>query len=112
MWNYLLPVLLLVGSNVFMTFAWYGHLRFTDRPLWLVVIASWGIAFFEYCLQVPANRYGYAVYSPAQLKALQEIITLLVFSGFSVAYLGSTLRWNHAVGFVLLVAAAYFLFRD
>ncbi|CAG1773260.1 MAG: DMT family protein [Dokdonella sp.] len=112
MWNYLLPILLLLGSNVFMTFAWYGHLRFTDRPLWIVVIASWGIAFFEYCLQVPANRYGFTVYNPAQLKAMQEIITLLVFSGFSVLYLGSALRWNHAVGFALLVAAAFFLFRE
>ena len=71
MWNALLPVLLLIGSNVFMTFAWYGHLKFTDRPLWLVIVASWGIAFFEYCLQVPANRYGYAVFNPAQLKAMQ-----------------------------------------
>lgn len=112
MWNYFLPILLLLGSNVFMTFAWYGHLRFTDRPLWIVVIASWGIAFFEYCLQVPANRYGFTVYNPAQLKAMQEIITLLVFSGFSVLYLGSALRWNHAVGFALLVAAAFFLFRE
>ncbi|KAB2897488.1 MAG: DMT family protein [Dokdonella sp.] len=101
-----------MGSNVFMTFAWYGHLRYTDRALWLVILASWGIAFFEYCLQVPANRIGYLVYNPAQLKALQEIITLLVFSAFSVLYLGSALRWNHAVGFALLVAAAYFLFRD
>ncbi len=112
MWNYLLPIVLLLGSNVFMTFAWYGHLRYTDRALWLVILASWGIAFFEYCLQVPANRIGYLVYNPAQLKALQEIITLLVFSAFSVLYLGSALRWNHAVGFALLVAAAYFLFRD
>lgn len=112
MWNYLLPIVLLLGSNVFMTFAWYGHLRYTDRALWLVILASWGIAFFEYCLQVPANRIGYLVYNPAQLKALQEIITLLVFSVFSVLYLGSALRWNHAVGFALLVAAAYFLFRD
>ena len=112
MWNHLLPIALLVGSNVFMTFAWYGHLRFTDRPLWLVVIASWGIAFFEYCLQVPANRLGYTVYNPAQLKAMQEIITLLVFSVFSVLYLGSAIGWSHVVGFALLVAAAFFLFRD
>lgn len=111
MWKYVVPVALLLGSNVFMTFAWYGHLRFTSRPLWLVVLASWGIAFFEYCLQVPANRYGYAVYSPVQLKALQEIITLLVFSGFSLYYLGFALRWNHAVGFALIAAAAFFLFR-
>lgn len=112
MWNYALPILLLIGSNVFMTFAWYGHLRFTDRPLWIVIFVSWGIAFFEYCLQVPANRYGFAVYNPAQLKAIQEIITLLVFSAFSVSYLGATIRWNHLVGFALIVAAAFFLFRE
>jgi len=112
MWNYLLPVLLLIGSNVFMTFAWYGHLRFTDRPLWIVIVASWSIAFFEYCLQVPANRLGFAVYNPAQLKAIQEIITLLVFCVFSVTWLGASLRWNHLVGFALIVAAAFFLFRE
>lgn len=112
MWNYALPILLLIGSNVFMTFAWYGHLRFTDRPLWIVIIASWGIAFFEYCLQVPANRLGFAVYNPAQLKAIQEIITLLVFSAFSMSYLGTTMRWNHLVGFALIVAAVFFLFRE
>jgi len=112
MWNYLLPILLLIGSNVFMTFAWYGHLKFTNRPLLLVILGSWGIAFFEYCLQVPANRYGFAVYNPAQLKAIQEIITLLVFSAFSVSYLGAAIRWNHLVGFALIVAAAFFLFRE
>ena len=112
MWNHLLPIALLLGSNVFMTFAWYGHLRYTDRPLWIVIVVSWSIAFFEYCLQVPANRLGYAVYNPAQLKAIQEIITLLVFSVFSVLYLGSAIRWNHMVGFALLVAAAFFLFRE
>ena len=95
MWNYLLPVLLLIGSNVFMTFAWYGHLKFTNRPLMLVILVSWGIAFFEYCLQVPANRLGYSVYNAAQLKAIQEIITLLVFSAFSVSYLGATIRWKN-----------------
>ncbi len=112
MWNYLAPILLLVGSNVFMTFAWYGHLKFTNRPLMLVILVSWGIAFFEYCLQVPANRMGYAVYSAAQLKTIQEIVTLLVFAVFSVLYLGSAIRWNHGVGFVLLVAAAFFLFME
>jgi uncharacterized protein (DUF486 family) len=111
MWNYLLPILLLVGSNVFMTFAWYGHLKFTDRPLWIVIVASWGIAFFEYCLMVPANRYGYAVYEPAQLKAMQEIITLLVFAAFSVAYLDAALRWNHLLGFALIVVAAFLIFK-
>jgi uncharacterized protein len=112
MWNAIAPVVLLVGSNVFMTFAWYGHLRYTRSPLMLVILASWGIAFFEYCLQVPANRIGYAVYSPAQLKAIQEIITLVVFMVFSVFWLGAAVRWNHLVGFGLIVAAAFFIFLD
>lgn len=112
MTSYLAPIALLIGSNVFMTFAWYGHLKFTDRALWVVILASWGIAFFEYCLQVPANRIGYAVYHPAQLKALQEIISLAVFAAFSILYLGAAIRWNHAVGFALIVAAAFFLFAD
>jgi uncharacterized protein (DUF486 family) len=108
----LLPILLLIGSNVFMTFAWYGHLKYTDRPLWAVILVSWGIAFFEYCLQVPANRLGYQVYSPAQLKGLQEIITLLVFAGFSISYLGAAIKWNHVAGFVLIVVAAFLIFLD
>ncbi|MEO7431994.1 MAG: DMT family protein [Dokdonella sp.] len=112
MWNVVLPILLLIGSNVFMTFAWYGHLKFTDRPLWIVIIASWGIAFFEYCLQVPANRYGYGTFNAAQLKGIQEIITLSVFAVFSITYLGASLKWNHAVGFALMVAAAFFLFKE
>ena len=112
MWNYLLPILLLIGSNVFMTFAWYGHLKFTDRPLWIVILASWGIAFFEYCLQVPANRYGYGEFSAAQLKTIQEIITLAVFVVFSVFYLGASIRWNHLVGFALIVVAAFFIFKE
>ncbi len=112
MWNHLLPILLLVASNVFMTFAWYGHLKFTDRPLWLVILASWSIALFEYCLQVPANRLGYRVYNPAQLKTIQEIITLAVFVGFSVWYLDAPIRWNHLVGFALVIAAAFFIFLD
>jgi uncharacterized protein (DUF486 family) len=112
MFAYLAPILLLVASNVFMTFAWYGHLKFTDRPLWLVVVASWGIAFFEYCLQVPGNRIGYRVYNPAQLKTIQEIITLGVFVAFSVGYLGAAIKWNHLVGFALIVAAAFFIFLD
>jgi len=112
MFQHLAPILLLIASNVFMTFAWYGHLKFTDRPLWLVILASWGIAFFEYCLQVPANRLGFRVYNPAQLKAAQEIITLLVFVGFSVAYLGAPVKWNHLVGFGLIVAAGFFIFYD
>jgi len=112
MWNYALPVLLLIGSNVFMTAAWYGHLRFTDRPLWIVIVVSWGIAFFEYCLQVPANRLGYGPYNPAQLKAIQEIITLAVFVVFSTLYLGTSIRWNHLAGFALIVVAAFLIFRD
>ena len=104
-------VLLLIGSNVFMTTAWYGHLKYPHSPLWLAILASWGIAFFEYCLQVPANRLGYGQFNGAQLKTIQDIITLLVFAGFSVLYLGETLRWNHAAGFVCLVAAAFFMFK-
>lgn len=107
----MLTIVLLVGSNLFMTVAWYGHLRFRDEALWKVILVSWGIAFFEYCLQVPANRIGYATFSAAQLKTIQEIITLLVFAGFSTLYLGEALRWNHAAGFLCLVAAAYFMFR-
>lgn len=112
MWRFLAPIVLLLGSNIFMTFAWYGHLKFTNRPLWLVILASWGIAFFEYCLQVPANRIGYGPYSAAQLKTIQEIITLSVFVVFSVTYLGATLRWNHLVGFAFIVVAAYFLYLE
>ena len=110
--NYIAPILLLVASNVFMTFAWYGHLKFTDRPLWIVIAVSWGIAFFEYCLQVPANRMGYAVYNAAQLKTIQEIVTLVVFVAFSVFYLDAQIKWNHLVGFGLIVAAGFFIFMD
>ncbi len=110
--SYLLPVLLLIGSNVFMTMAWYGHLKFTDRPIWLVVFAAWGIAFFEYCLQVPANRMGHLVYTAPQLKGMQEVITLVVFAGFSVWYLGEPLKWNHVAGFVLIVIAAFLIFLE
>ena len=106
-----LPVLMLVASNVFMTFAWYGHLKFTDRPLWLVVLVSWGIAFFEYCLAVPANRMGSTVYSAAQLKTMQEVVTLLVFAGFSVLYLKESFTLNHAVGFALIASGAFFVFK-
>jgi uncharacterized protein (DUF486 family) len=108
---YLLPILMLIGSNVFMTLAWYGHLRFKEVPLIGVVLASWGIAFIEYCLAVPANRWGSAVYTTAQLKTMQEVITLLVFAGFSVVYLKEPLTWNYAVGFVLIAGGAYFVFR-
>ena len=97
----LLPILMLFASNVFMTFAWYGHLKFKESSLPVVVLASWGIAFFEYWLAVPANRWGSAVYSAAQLKTIQEVITLVVFAGFSVLYLKEPLAWNHALGFSL-----------
>jgi uncharacterized protein (DUF486 family) len=108
----ILPVLLLLGSNVFMTFAWYGHLKYKSAPLVLVIVVSWGIAFFEYTLQVPANRLGSAVYSAPQLKGMQEVITLLVFAGFSVWYLGQPLRWNHWAGFALIVVAAWLIFLE
>jgi uncharacterized protein (DUF486 family) len=110
--RYIAPILLLVASNVFMTFAWYGHLKFTDRPLWVVVLASWGIAFFEYWLAVPANRLGHEVYSAAELKVMQEVITLVVFAGFSALYLREALTINHAIGFALIVAGAFFVFKS
>jgi len=104
-------ILLLTISNVFMTFAWYGHLKFKSSPLWIVILISWGIALFEYCFQVPANRIGSATFSTAQLKTIQEIITLLVFSGFSILYLKESFKWNYAVGFALIILAAYFIFK-
>jgi uncharacterized protein (DUF486 family) len=104
-------ILLLTLSNVFMTAAWYGHLKFKHVDLWKAVLVSWGIALVEYCLQVPANRWGHAQFSAAQLKTLQEIITLVVFCGFSVLYLKEPLRWNYLVGFALIAAAGYFMFR-
>ena len=107
----LAPIVLLFCSNIFMTFAWYGQLRFPNAILWQVVLISWGIAFFEYCLAVPANRIGYQVYSAAQLKTMQEIITLLVFGVFSVMYLGESLKWNHMVAFAFLCGAAFFSFH-
>lgn len=110
-WSFVAPILLLLASNVFMTFAWYGQLKFPGTALWIVIPVSWGIAFFEYCLAVPANRIGYEVYSAAQLKTMQEIITLAVFAVFSVTYLGETLRWNHVVAFGFLVAAGFFAFN-
>ncbi len=105
-----LPVLLLVFSNLFMTVAWYGHLKFKGAPLGRVILASWGIALFEYILQVPANRWGSAFYSAPQLKIMQEVITLVVFSGFAVLYLGERLRWNHGAAFLCLLAAVAFTF--
>ena len=107
-----LPILLLIGSNIFMTFAWYGHLKYRTTPLLLAILASWGIAFFEYLLQVPANRLGSAVYSAPQLKGMQEVITLLVFAGFSTWYLGQPLKWNHWAGFALIVVAALLIFKE
>ena len=105
-------IILLTISNVFMTFAWYGHLKYKSAPLLAVIIISWLIAFFEYCFQVPANRIGHAVFSAGQLKAIQEIITLVVFCVFSVLYLKEEVRWNYFVGFALIVAAAFFIFKD
>ena len=108
--NAVLPVVLLTISNIFMTFAWYGHLKFKSAPIVLVILVSWGIALLEYCFQVPANRIGHATYSAAQLKTMQEVITLTVFLAFSVLYLGEPIKWNYLVGFVLIVAAAFFVF--
>lgn len=105
------PILLLVASNVFMTFAWYGHLKYKSSPLLIAIVASWGIAFFEYCLAVPANRIGSEVYSTAQLKTMQEVITLVVFAGFSVLYLKEPLGWNHLAGFACITLGAYFIFH-
>lgn len=107
----LMTVGLLICSNIFMTIAWYGHLKYTDRPLFLVILVSWGIAFFEYCMQVPANRYGHAVFSAAQLKGMQEIITLCVFAIFSILYLHEPIKWNHIAGFAMIVAAAFLIFK-
>ena len=106
-----LTVGLLVLSNLFMTFAWYGHLKFKDSPLFIVILVSWGIAFFEYCLQVPANRWGHGHFNAAQLKTIQEIITLGVFVLFSMFYLGEPVKWNHPVGFGFIILAAFFIFK-
>jgi uncharacterized protein (DUF486 family) len=108
---WLLPILLLIGSNVFMTIAWYGHLRFKEVPLTGVILASWLIAFIEYCMAVPANRFGSAVYSTAQLKTMQEVITLIVFAVFSIVYLKEAFTWNYAVGFAFIAVGAFFVFR-
>ncbi len=105
------PIFLLLISNIFMTFAWYGHLKFKSSALWAVILVSWGIAFFEYCFQVPANRIGYSTYNAAQLKTIQEVITLVVFSFFSVFYLKEQFKWNYLVGFALIVLAVFFIFK-
>jgi uncharacterized protein (DUF486 family) len=102
---------LLLCSNVFMTFAWYGHLKFPAVSLWRVVLISWGIAFFEYCLQVPANRAGFGYFNPAELKTIQEILSLSVFMVFSVTYLHQPLKWNYILGFAMIVAAAFIIFK-
>jgi len=107
----LLPVILLSISNLFMTFAWYGHLNYKAWPLWMAVVVSWGIAFIEYCFAVPANRLGHGTYSAAELKSIQEVITLVVFAGFSVWILKEPLTLNHAIGFALIAAGAFFVFR-
>ena len=108
----LLPIFLLLGSNVFMTFAWYGHLKYKTAPIVGVILVSWGIAFFEYLLMVPANRIGHAVYSAPQLKGMQEVITLLVFAAFSAWYLDQPLKWNHWAGFGLIAVAAWLIFME
>ncbi|MGI1661724.1 DMT family protein [Palleronia sp. KMU-117] len=105
------PIVLLALSNVFMTFAWYGHLKFKSAPLIAVILVSWGIAFFEYCLAVPANRIGHGTYTAAQLKTIQEVITLTVFAGFSVVVLKESLSWNTLAGFALIAAGAALVFR-
>jgi len=104
-------VILLTISNIFMTFAWYGHLKYKTSPLWIAILASWGIAFAEYCFQVPANRIGHGRFSAAQLKTIQEVITLAVFCVFSVLYLKEDLRWNYLAGFACMVAAVFFIFH-
>lgn len=108
---YFTPIALLLASNIFMTFAWYGHLKYQSSPLWVAILVSWSIALLEYCLAVPANRLGTAVYTVAELKTMQEVITLVVFSGFAVLYLGEKLTINHGIGFTLIVAGAYFIFK-
>jgi uncharacterized protein (DUF486 family) len=102
---------LLLCSNIFMTFAWYGHLKFPDVALWRVIVISWGIALFEYCFQIPANRHGYGYFSAAELKTIQEVLSLTVFMAFSVLYLGEPLKWNYVLGFALIVLAAFIIFH-
>jgi uncharacterized protein len=106
-----MPIILLTMSNIFMTFAWYGHLRYKNTALWIVILVSWGIAFFEYCLQVPANRIGHSIYTAAQLKTIQEIITLIIFCIFSVLYLKEEFKWNYLIGFLFIILAAFFIFK-
>ncbi|HEX3699867.1 MAG TPA: DMT family protein [Phenylobacterium sp.] len=110
-WTATLPILMLIGSNVFMTFAWYGQLKVEHRAMWVLVLSSWGVAFFEYCLAVPANRIGRLAYDPAELKAMQEVITLAVFAVFSVVWLKEAVTPNHLVGFALIALGAFFVFK-
>ena len=107
----MLTIALLAVSNIFMTVAWYGHLKFKSAPLLLVIFAAWGIAFFEYCFQVPANRYGHGQFSAAELKTIQEVLSLSSFAVFSVLYLKEEFRWNHALGFALILAAVFVIFK-
>ena len=111
MLKYINPIVLLIISNVFMTFAWYGHLRHKNSALWIVILVSWGIAFLEYCFQVPANRMGHEVYNVVQLKTIQEVITLIIFSLFSVLYLKEQFKWNYLIGFVFIILAVFFIFK-
>ena len=106
------PVVFLTISNTFMTIAWYGHLKFKETAMWKVILVSWGIAFLEYCFQVPANRIGHNTYSAAQLKIMQEVITLIIFGIFSVLYLREELKWNYIVAFLLIVTAVFFAFKE
>ena len=109
--KYLSPIILLTISNVFMTFAWYGHLKYRSKALLFVIITSWLIAFFEYCFRVPANRIGYEVYNAAQLKTIQEVITLIIFSLFSIFYLKEQFKWNYLIGFIFIILAVFFIFK-
>ncbi|MBE7705267.1 MAG: hypothetical protein E7Z90_05595 [Cyanobacteria bacterium SIG29] len=111
MFRQFLPIILLTISNIFMTFAWYGHLKFKSTALWIVIIVSWLIALLEYCFQVPANRIGHEYFSAAQLKTIQEVITLIVFSVFSILYLKEEFRWNYLVGFAFIILAVFFIFK-
>jgi uncharacterized protein len=104
-------IFLLTISNTFMTLAWYGHLKHKDSPLWVAIIVSWGIAFFEYCFQVPANRIGSYQFTTAQLKTIQEVITLVVFCAFDILYLKESLKWNYLVGFSFILGAVFFVFK-
>lgn len=110
--SHILAILLLLLSNIFMTFAWYGHLKFPHLSLWRVVLISWLIAFFEYCPQVPANRLGFGHFSAAELKTIQEVLSLTIFMVFSVLYLGEELKWNYILGFCLIILAAFVIFHE